>query len=83
MRRESDANPGRYVLPPDGWEGLAARMVDGLIAGRANLSDAARKTARQLGGKPTYAGVKELLTAPEVDREQFGAQGMEAECGIV
>lgn len=61
MAAHSDKNPGLYVIPPLGWEELATRMTDGLLAGRAHLSDMAKKTAKQLGGKPTLAGIKALL----------------------
>lgn len=64
MEEHSNKNPGMYVIPHDGWAGLAARMTEGLIKGTANLSDVARKTARQLGGKPTYKGVRELCSQP-------------------
>jgi len=61
MKAESDANPGRYMLPPFGWEELARRICVAIVAGTANISNAAKKTAKQLGGKPTCAGVTEMV----------------------
>lgn len=61
MKADCDSGKHAYVIPADGWEGLAARMVDGIIAGRANVSDVAKKTAKKFGAKPTVAGVTELL----------------------
>lgn len=67
MKAHCDSGKAVYVIPTDGWEGLAARMVAGIIAGRANISDMAKKTAKQFGAKPTCAGVTELLKSlPEV-----------------
>lgn len=61
MKAHCDSGKAAYVIPADGWEGLATRMVDAILAGRANISDMAKKTAKQFGAKPTVAGVTELL----------------------
>lgn len=72
MKADCDSGKHAYVIPADGWEGLAARMVAGIIAGRANVSDVAKKTAKFFGAKPTVAGVTALLKAlPERQSADF------------
>lgn len=61
MEAHSNANPGLYVVPSNGWRELATRMAAGILAGRAHVSDMAKKTAKQLGFKATVAGVKEAI----------------------
>jgi hypothetical protein len=62
MKAESDKFPGRYMIPAS-WEALAAKMVASLKVGTANTSDAAKKTCKALGGKPTVSGVREFLNS--------------------
>lgn len=61
MKAHCDSGKAIYINPTDGWEGLAKRMVDGILAGRAHISNQAKKTVKQCGGKPTNAGVVEFL----------------------
>ena len=61
LAKAIQANPGKYMNTVDEAELLATKMTDGLIAGRANLSDVARKACRKLGISPTYKGVEAFL----------------------
>jgi hypothetical protein len=61
MKADCESGKHAYVVPADGWEGLASRMVAGIMAGRANVSDIAKKTCKKLGGKPSVAGVTQWL----------------------
>jgi hypothetical protein len=61
MKTDCESGKHAYVVPADGWEGLASRMVAGIIAGRAHVSDNAKKACGKLGGKPTVAGVTQWL----------------------
>jgi len=61
MKADCDSGKHAYIIPADGWEGLAARMVASILVGRAHVSDVAKKIAKKFGARPTVAGVTELL----------------------
>lgn len=53
--------PGTYMVPHDGWHGLAARMADGFIRGTSHTSDLAKRVCAKLGGRYTTEGVRAFL----------------------
>lgn len=61
MKANSDANPGLYLIPAS-WEALSEKMCHSILAGSANVSDMAKKTAKQLGFAGNIKGVKAAIS---------------------
>lgn len=61
LRQNHHDFPNTYMVPHDGWHGLAARMADGFIRGTSHTSDLAKRVCAKLGGKYSTEGVRAYL----------------------
>jgi len=61
LRQNHIEFPGTYIVPHDGWNGLATRMTDGFIRGSSHTSDLAKRVCVKLGGRYSVEGVRAYL----------------------
>lgn len=73
MEKESIKNPGMYIVPrfgnksitgkllPSSWYELSLKMCLGIYNDTANVSQVAKKTAKQIGYDKTISGVKDAI----------------------
>ena len=64
LAKDIAKNPGEYMTPVDGAADLAVRMTASLARGSGQVSNAAKRAAKNLGVEwPGAKTIKEFLTA--------------------